>query len=87
MERYARLYDDAEALFTRMMQNVDRQLVDDYRLAPDPEDERDSRIVGTASTTWDIEESPIFIPEKLIRYQMSDFLVVHGETMAVIQRR
>lgn len=87
MERYARLYDDAEVLLTRMMQSADRHLVADYRLAPDADDERDSRIVGTASTTWDIEKSPIFIPEKLIRYQMSDLLVIHGETMAVIQRR
>lgn len=87
MEHYARLYDNAEALFARMLQDADKRLVDDYRLAPDPDDERDSRIVGTTSTTWNIEESPIFIPEKLIRYQMSDFLVVHGETMAVIQRR
>lgn len=73
MTRYARIYSKAQFLNTHLVQNSD--------------DPSNYRIQSTSAYPFNIEESPIFVPEKLIRFQMAGFLVVHGETVVVIQRR
>ena len=87
MKRYANIFNDAEQLNFRLLQSANRSLLDDYELVPDADDVRDKRIAGTKRTPWDIERSPAFIPEKLIRLQMIGSLVVHGESIFIIDRR
>lgn len=87
MERYTSIFDDIERLNGQLLSKANSALIEDYELEADPDDARDSRIKGTKSLAWNIENSPAFIPEKLIRLQMSGFLVVHGESIFVISRR
>ncbi len=87
MERYAQIYRDAQLLNAQIQADVHPRVMQDYHLVQDGDDPSDRRIQSTSAYPFDIEESPIFVPEKLIRYQMAGFLVVHGETVVVIQRR
>lgn len=87
MERYAQIYKDARLLNAQLQDDVHPQVMQDYHLVQDGDEPSDHRIQLTSANPFDIEESPIFVPEKLIRFQMEGFLVVHGETVVVIQRR
>ena len=87
MERYAQIYGDARILNAQLQNDVHPLVMQDYHLVEDGDDPSDRRIQLTSARPFNIEESPIFVPEKLIRFQMAGFLVVHGETVVVIQRR
>ena len=87
MKHYAQTYSSAEALKEQIQGSVERRILQDYQLAQDAENPCDHRIQATSAYPFDIENSPVFVPEKLIRFQMAGFLVVHGETVVVIQRR
>ena len=87
MERYAQIYRDARFLNAQIQEDVHPRVMQDYHLVPDSDEPSDHRIQSTSAYPFDIEESPVFVPEKLIRFQMAGFLVVHGETVVVIQRR
>lgn len=87
MGRYAQIYKDAELLNARIQHDVHPRIMQDYHFIQDRDEPSDRRIQPTLANPFDIEESPIFVPEKLIRFQMAGFLVVHGETVVVIQRR
>ena len=87
MERYVRMYKDARLLNAQIQDDVHPQVMRDYHLVQDGDEPSDRRIQLTSAHPFDIENSPIFVPEKLIRFQMAGFLVVHGETVVVIQRR
>ncbi len=87
MERYAQIYRDARLLNAQLQDDVHPQVMQNYHLVQDSDEPSDRRIQPTSASPFDIEESPIFVPEKLIRFQMAGFLVVHGETVVVIQRR
>ena len=87
MERYAQIYRDARLLNAQLQDDVHPRVMQDYHLVPDGDEPSDHRIQSTSAYGFDIEESPVFVPEKLIRFQMAGFLVVHGETIVVIQRR
>ena len=87
MERYARIYRDARPLNAQIQDDIHPRIMQDYHLVQDSDDPSGHRIQSTSAFPFDIEESPIFVPEKLIRFQMAGFLVVHGETVVVIQRR
>ncbi len=87
MERYAQTYRDARLLNAQLQGDVHPRIMQDYRLVQDGDEPSDRRIQSTSAYPFDIEESPVFVPEKLIRFQMAEFLVVHGETVVVIQRR
>lgn len=87
MERYAQIYRDARLLNALLQEDVNPRVMQDYRFVQDTDDPSDRRIHSTSAYPFDIEESPVFVPEKLIRFQMAGYLVVHGETIVVIQRR
>ena len=87
MERYAQIYRDVRLLNAQVQEDVHPQVMQGYHLVQDSDEPADRRIHPSAALPFDIEESPIFVPEKLIRFQMARFLVVHGETVVVIQRR
>ena len=87
MERYAQIYKNARLLNAQLQEDVHPRVMQDYDLVQDGDDPSGHRIRSTSAYPFDIEESPVFVPEKLIRYQMAGFLVVHGETVVVIQRR
>ena len=86
MRHYAQIYSNAQALNSQLQADIEPQVFQNYHLSQDDDNPADHRI-SSASPSFDIENSPIFVPEKLIRYQMAGFLVVHGETVVVIQRR
>ncbi len=86
MRHYAQIYGNAQALNSQLQADIEPQVIHGYHFSQDDENPADRRI-SSASPSFDIENSPIFVPEKLIRYQMAGFLVVHGETVVVIQRR
>ena len=87
MEQYTRIYRDARHLNAQIQDDVAPHVMRDYHLTSDSSEFSDHRIQATLAYPFDIEESPVFVPEKLIRFQMAGFLVVHGETVVVIQRR
>ena len=87
MERYAQIYRDARLLNAQIQDDVHPRVMQDYHLVSDGDAPPDQRIQTTSAYPFDIEESPVFVPEKLIRFQMAGFLVVHGESVVVIQRR
>jgi hypothetical protein len=87
MKRYAKIYSEAHHLNTQIQDDIDPRIMQDYHLVQDGDEASDHRIQTTSAYPFDIEESPVFVPEKLIRFQMAGFLIVHGETIVVIQRR
>ncbi len=86
LRHYAKIFSKADILIREIQDCADHQVIDDYSLIPDG-GSSDYRIQSTSAYPFDIESSPIFVPEKLIRLQMAGFLVVHGETIVNIQRR
>ena len=87
MKHYTNIYSNAEVLNARIQNAAGPHVMRNYHLVPDEENSSDRRIHATLEHSFDIENSPIFVPEKLIRSQMAGFLVVHGETVVVIHRR
>lgn len=87
MEQYTQVFAEAKMLNTQIIHAIDQRFIRDYEMIPDADNAADRRIVGAKSFNWNIEESPIFVPEKLIRHQMINTLVVHGETVMTISRR
>ena len=87
MKRYTRIYKDVRLLNAQLQGSIDPRVMQDYHLVQDSDEPSDRRIHSTSAYPFDIEESPVFVPEKLIRLQMAGYLVVHGETVVVIQRR
>lgn len=87
MKHYTQIYSKAHLLIDQIQHSIDPRIIQYYCLVQDGEEASDQRIQAASTYLFGIENSPIFVPEKLIRFQMAGFLVVHGETVVVIQRR
>jgi len=59
----------------------------DYLLDIPWGDHKIKRIFDVKSKSWDIEASPIFIPEKFIRFYLTDTLVLHYKSVFSVRRR
>lgn len=86
MKHYTQIYNKAHLLIGQIQDSINPRIMQDYCFVQDDEEASDRRIQSTSAYPFDIEESPIFVPEKLIRFQMAGFLIVHGETVVVIHR-
>ncbi len=87
MERYTDIFNQADVLFSKVIAETPRNIMDGLTLTPDTDCSDDRRITATVETAWDIEVAPVFVPERLVRLQMAGVLVLHGETIVVIRRR
>ena len=85
MDRYCAMFPQAAALYD-VVRSDNAAAIDGYSLDQPYENNQIRRIVA-ARSGFDIENSPIFVPEKLIRVNMRDTVVVHGESLFTIARR
>ena len=88
--RTMRIYADAYSNIRKIydsMKTVFKDEIANYVIEQDTVFSNVGKITGTVSGHYDLERSPAFVPEKFIRQNMRRFLVVHGRSMFVIERR
>ncbi len=85
MDRYCAMFRAVAELYD-IVKADNAAVIDEYSLDQPYENRRIQRIVA-ARSGFEIENSPIFVPEKLIRANMRGSLVVHGENVFTIARR
>lgn len=73
-------------IYERLKQKLTDHL-DDYITEPSSEKKRIPCIVNAHSVRFNIENSPIFVPGKIIRENLRGFVIAHGETCLVTERR
>ena len=86
MRAYADAFPNIRKIYDAMKTVFKDQLAD-YVVEPDKVFGNVRKIMGTVSGHYDLERSPAFVPEKFIRQNMRRFVVVHGRSMFVIERR
>lgn len=85
MDRYCAMFRASEELYD-IVKADSAAAIGRYSLEQPFENRRIQRI-ATTQVEFDIEASPILVPEKLIRANMRGNLVVHGESVFTIARR
>ena len=86
MQKYTDAFPNIKKIYNAM-KTVAKDQIANYILEQDKVFNNINKITGTVSGHYDLERSPAFVPEKFIRQNMREFLVVHGRSMFVIERR
>jgi len=84
MREYTSMFGRSRELWQQIERISDLLPASSYEFVPDPARGGED---GTLRHACNMEEDPYFFPEKLIRYNMKECLVIHAETTFLIARR